>query len=148
MLDHTEREDVGSIPDMRAQRATLVEVARLAGVSRSTASRVLSGHESVSPDARDRVRKAAETLGYRVNRTARGLRTRRTMLVGLVLNNLVNATFHVVAEVLQRRLAEHGYRVILCITGADVATEADYLDTIAEQEADGLVIIGTGHNTS
>lgn len=148
MLDRMASESTGSIPDRRPQRATLVEVAALAGVSRSTASRVLSGHEAVSPDARDRVKKAAATLGYRVNRAARGLRTRRTMLVGLVLNNLVNATFHVVAEVLQRHLAQHGYRVILCVTGADVATEADYLDTIAEQEADGIVIIGTGHNTA
>jgi LacI family transcriptional regulator len=68
------------------------------------------------------------------------------MLVGLVLNNLLNATFHVVAEVLQQRLGEQGYRVILCVTGADVDLERQYIDMLGDQQVDGVVIIGTGRN--
>lgn len=126
---------------------TLIAVAAAAGVSRSTASRVLSGSKAVSPEAKVKVSAAAERLGYRTNRAARSLRTKRTRLVGLVMNNLVNATFHVIAEVLQRRLSERGYQVLLCVTNADPQTEARYISTLAEHQVDGLVILGTGQNT-
>ena len=129
----------GSVP-------TLLAVAAAAGVSRSTASRVLSGSAAVSPEASAKVNAAAEKLGYRTNRAARSLRTRRTRLVGLVMNNLVNATFHVIAEALQRRLSERGYQVLLCVTGANPAVEARYLTTLAEQQVDAVVILGTGQN--
>jgi LacI family transcriptional regulator len=127
---------------------TLLDVARAAGVSRSTASRALSGSVAISPDARSRVEAAAAKLGYLPNRAAQSLRTRRTMLVGLVLNNLVNASFHVVAEVLQQRLDDRGYRMILCVTAADEDREARYLEMLAEQQADGVVLIGTGRNVT
>lgn len=135
---------MASIP---GRRATLVDVAALAGVSRSTASRVLSGVGAVSPATELRVRTAASQVGYRVNGAARTLRTSRTMLTGLVLNNLFNATFQVVVEIVQRRLAEHGYRTVLCVTGGDHEQEAGYLDTLAEQGVDGIVIIGSGTNS-
>ncbi len=129
------------------RRPTLRDVAQTAGVSRSTASRVLSGHHAVSSEAAQRVRTAASEVGYLPNSTARTLRTNRTMLTGLILNNLVNATFHVVAEIVQRRLGQAGYRMILCVTGGDPEEEAGYLQTLAEQGVDGIVIVGSGENS-
>lgn len=137
-------ESVGTI----SRTVTLLDVAQEAGVSRSTASRVLSGATSISADARDRVEAAAAKLGYRPNRAAQSLRTRRTRLVGLVLNNLVNASFHAIAEVLQQRLDDRGYQVILCVTGADEDREARYLEMLAEHQVDGVVVIGTGRNVA
>ncbi|MEM9033359.1 MAG: LacI family DNA-binding transcriptional regulator [Actinomycetota bacterium] len=64
---------------------TLAQVAELSGVSRSTASRVLNGDERVSDDARDRVLRAADSIGYRPNRAARSLASGRSSIVGLVL---------------------------------------------------------------
>lgn len=132
-----------SIP---SKRPTLLDVAAAAGVSRSTASRVLSGHGAVAPETDARVRAAATEVGYLLNSAARTLRTSRTMLTGLVLNNLVNATFHVVAEVVQHLLAQAGYRMILCVTGGDPHDEAAYLQTLAEQGVDGIIIVGSGAN--
>ncbi|MBZ2195473.1 LacI family DNA-binding transcriptional regulator [Occultella gossypii] len=134
---------MASIP---IRRATLVDVAAAAGVSRSTASRVLSGEGAVSAETEARVRAAAAEVGYLLNSAARTLRTSRTMLTGLVLNNLVNATFHVVAEIVQQRLALAGYRMILCVTGGQAAEEADYLQTLAEQGVDGIIVAGSGAN--
>lgn len=125
---------------------TLVDVAHAAGVSKSTASRVLAGSERISDDAKERVMSAAARLGYRPNHAARSLRTKRTMLVGLVLNNLVNASFHVLTEVLQQRLDDHGYRVILCVIGSDADREARYLEMLAEHDVDGIVLAGTARN--
>lgn len=127
---------------------TLDQVAEAAGVSKSTASRVLSGSSRVSAQTRRAVQSAAERLGYRPNRIASGLRTRRSNLVGLVMTNLVNASFHLIAEVLQQRLDERGYQVLLCVTNSDPVRERRYLDMLLDHRVDGLIIVGTGDNTA
>jgi LacI family transcriptional regulator len=127
--------------------ATLSSVAAHAGVSTSTASRALSGHPSVLPSTRARVEAAAAALGYQPNRTASALRTRRTGLVGLVVNNLRTSTFHTIAETLQAWAAQHGYQVLVCTTGGDPEREAAFLQTVRAHHFDGLVVAGSGANT-
>ncbi|MET7573204.1 LacI family DNA-binding transcriptional regulator [Streptomyces sp. NPDC005492] len=126
---------------------TLDEVAEAAGVSKSTASRVLSGSDRVSDRTQRAVMAAAERLGYRPNRIASGLRTRRSNLIGLVITNLVNASFHTITGIVQRRLDELGYQVLLCITDSDPARERRYLEMLLDHRVDGLIIVGTGENT-
>ncbi|MCO7220592.1 LacI family DNA-binding transcriptional regulator [Klenkia sp. PcliD-1-E] len=125
---------------------TLTSVAQLAGVSVSTASRALTGHPSVQPATRDRVVAAVADLRYRPNRMAAALRTRRTGLVGLVVNNLWNATFGTVAETLQSWGADAGWQVVVCTTGGDAAREAAFLDTALDHGFDGVVVAGSGAN--
>ncbi|GAA4535843.1 LacI family DNA-binding transcriptional regulator [Nonomuraea ferruginea] len=127
-------------------RIGLKEVAAEAGVSRSTASRALSGSPLISAETRAAVEEAAARLNYRPNRLAGALRTRQSHLVGLVLNNLINASFHTIAEVVQRRAAAEGYQVMLGITDADPAREKAFLLTLAAHGVDGIVMIGTGKN--
>lgn len=125
---------------------TLIDVAHAAGVSRSTASRALSGSTSISPQTRAAVQEAARKLQYRPNRAAGTLRSRRSHLIGLVMENLHNASFRTVAEVVQKRASDKGFQVILCITGADVAREREVLEMMAEHGVDGTVVIGSGRN--
>ena len=127
--------------------ATLNSVAAAAGVSTSTASRALSGHPAVLPSTRARVEAAAEALQYQPNRMASALRTRRTGLLGLVVNNLRTATFHTIAEELQSWAAEHDYQVLVCTTGGDPAREASFLQTVRQHHFDGVVVAGSGANT-
>ncbi|HEY5836990.1 LacI family DNA-binding transcriptional regulator [Streptomyces sp.] len=127
---------------------TLDQVADAAGVSKSTASRVLSGSHRVSATTQRAVMAAAERLGYRPNRIASGLRTQRSNLVGLVVTNLVNASFHTITGVVQQRLDELGYQVLLCITDADPARERRYLEMLLDHRVAGLIIVGTGRNTA
>jgi LacI family transcriptional regulator len=127
--------------------ATLNSVAAAAGVSTSTASRALSGHPSVLPDTRARVEAAAAALSYQPNRTASALRTRRTGLVGLVVNSLRTATFHTIAETLQAWAADSGYQVLVCTTGGDSEREAAFLRTVRAHHFDGVVVAGSGANT-
>jgi LacI family transcriptional regulator len=126
--------------------ATLSSVAAAAGVSTSTASRALSGHPSVLPATRARVEAAAAALSYLPNRTASALRTRRTGLLGLVVDNARTATFHTIAETLQSWAAEHGYQVLVCTTGGDAGREAAFLQTVRAHHFDGVVIAGSGAN--
>ena len=126
--------------------ATLSSVAAAAGVSTSTASRALSGHPSVLPATRARVEAAAATLRYEPDRTASALRTRRTGLIGLVVDNVRTATFHTIAETLQNWAAQHDYQVLVCTTGGDADREAAFLQTVRAHHFDGVVIAGSGAN--
>lgn len=127
---------------------TLKDVAEAADVSMSTASRALGGSPLISAETRALVDAAAERLGYRPNRAASALRSKRSHLIGLVLNNLVNASFHTIAEVVQRRLALDGYQLILGTTDADPAAEKRLLETLGDHGVDGVILIGTGQNAA
>jgi len=121
----------------------LRDVARRSGVSVSTASRALRGSERVSAATQAKVRAAAEALGYRPNASARVLRTARSEFIGLVVTNLVNTSFHTIAEVVQRELARHGYQLMLTVTAGDPAAERAALRTLAEHTAAGVIVVGS-----
>ncbi|MBB2912060.1 LacI family transcriptional regulator [Streptosporangium becharense] len=126
--------------------ATLRDVAAAAGVSVSTASRALSGSPEISEGTRRRVSRAARSMGYRRNLAAASLRTRRSGLVGLVLGDLGDTTFHTVVEAVQRHLRASGYQALLCVTDADAAVEADCLRLLRDHRVDSVLIAGTGEN--
>ena len=126
--------------------ATLSSVAAHAQVSTSTASRALSGHPSVLPATRERVLAAAAELHYQPNRMASALRTNRSGLIGLVVNNLRINTFHTIAETLQGWAGPQGYQVLVCTTGGDPAREAAFLQTARMHHLDGVVVAGSGAN--
>ncbi|MDR5699042.1 LacI family DNA-binding transcriptional regulator [Agromyces aerolatus] len=128
--------------------ATLRMVAEAASVSLSTASRALQGSPRISPATRKRVRSVAADLGYRPNHAARALRSRRSRLVGLVLNNLVNVSFHTIAEVVQRKLSAEGYQLIISITDGDPRVEKELLMTLVDHGVDGVIVIGSGLNAA
>lgn len=126
----------------------LRRVAEQSGVSVSTASRALSGAPRVSPATRRRVQAAADALGYRPNATARALRTSRSQLVGLVVTNLMNASFRTIAEVVQQRLADHQLQMVLCLTGGDAEQERAALRTLADHNATGVILVGSDNEAT
>ncbi len=121
----------------------LREVARLSGVSVSTASRALSGSPLVSATTREMVENVADSIAYRPNASARALRTGGSRLVGLVITNLVNTSFRVIAESLQQQLSGAGHHLVLCITGGDAEQERAALRTLMELDASGVVAVGS-----
>jgi LacI family transcriptional regulator len=125
---------------------TLKDVAQAARVSVSTASRALTGSELASDATQQRLTRIARELGYRPNPIARGLKTGRSRLVGLLVHNLTNASFQVTAEVVQARLKDLGYQMLLCIGGDDPQQESDTLTTLADHRIDGLIVVPTGKN--
>ncbi|MFT4042369.1 MAG: LacI family DNA-binding transcriptional regulator [Gordonia sp. (in: high G+C Gram-positive bacteria)] len=127
---------------------TLRTVAEAAGVSISTASRALAGSPRISEATRVKVGQAADRLGYRPNHAATSLRSRHSHLVGLVLNNLMNQSFHTIAEVIQRELAGVGYHLILTITDGDPRTEDNLLLALADHGVDGVILIGSGQTAA
>jgi LacI family transcriptional regulator len=125
---------------------TLKDVAQAARVSISTASRALGGGGLASERTQQRLARIARELGYRPNPIARGLKTGQSRLVGLLIHNLGNASFQVMAEVVQARLRTLGYQMLLCIAGDDPQQERDTLATLADHRINGLIVVPTGKN--
>lgn len=118
---------------------TSVEVARLAGVSQSTVSRVFSAPASVSHETALRVQEAARTLGYKPNALASGLSTRRTNMIGLVMAEISSPFYPYVLEKFTQQLHDLGKQVLLFSTapGKDVD---DVLPDVLRYKVDGLII--------
>jgi LacI family transcriptional regulator len=119
--------------------ATIRDVAEQVGISAATVSRALSGHPHVDEALRTRIVRAARELGYRPNALARALRVQSTRTVGLIIPDIRNDFYAASATVLQGALEERGFRLILCISGSDPASDRSYLRTLVEHRVDGIV---------
>lgn len=126
---------------------TIEDVAAAAGVSRSTASRALSGHPSVRPQTRERVQAAALRLGYQVDPVARALRAGSSGLLALVLTNLLNSSIQVIARTVQAIGHDNGYEVLIATTENDAERELEIVQRLNAHRIDGVLVMGLGPNT-
>jgi LacI family transcriptional regulator, repressor for deo operon, udp, cdd, tsx, nupC, and nupG len=117
----------------------LTEVARKAGVSEATVSRVLNGREGVSESTRTAVLTALDVLGYERPTKLRGERAR---LVGLVLPELQNPIFPALAEVVTGALAQRGFTPALCARTIGGISEADYVEMLLDHQVSGVIFAG------
>ncbi|MFB6230798.1 MAG: LacI family DNA-binding transcriptional regulator [Salinibacter sp.] len=122
--------------------ATLKDVARKAGVSISTVSRVFNDPEKVRPDTRQRVRKASEALNYKPSRVARRLRvqTGETNLIGLIIPDIQNPFFAEVARGVEDVARDHNYAVIFSNSDEDPENQKVALDTLQTEDVDGVIV--------
>ncbi|MFJ2520175.1 LacI family DNA-binding transcriptional regulator [Cellulosimicrobium cellulans] len=131
------------------QRATLADVARLAGVSAKTVSRVYDGSTNVSPDTRRRIEEAAARLSFRPNLLARDLRHGGvSSAVGFVLGDLTNPFYFQVAAGMERELAQHGLTMVLTATEDDPAEEERVAGTLLAQRVRALVLVPIAQDQS
>ncbi len=121
--------------------ATIVDVAKEAGVSLSTASRVLNNRNHVRPDKRERVLRAMKRLGYTANEHARSLRGGRSHTVGLVLRDIGTGYAGEIVRGIDLELADHQYDLILYTTHRRKTKESVYVASIARGLADGLLLL-------
>lgn len=122
---------------------TLVEVARLAGVSTSAVSRTFTPGASVAEKTRARVLEAARKLGYRPNAIARTLSTRKSRIIAVVVSYLQNQFYPTIIEKLSQSLQAHGYHLLLFISNDAAATDDDIdslLLDILQYQVDGIVL--------
>lgn len=122
--------------------AGIREVARLAGVSTATVSRVL-GNGTVSQALREQVERAIRRTGYRPNLSARRLRSAKSGTIGLIVADLRNPFFTEVGHAVEDAAYRRGLRVILCNTDEDPAREALYLRLMQEERVTGIVFAPT-----
>lgn len=122
---------------------TIKDVARRAGVSTATVSRVLNEHPSIAQDARQKVHDAIEELGYRPNAIARSLRLTSTSTLGLVLSSIGNPFFAELARAVEAEARANGYAVIIGNADELPAQQDHYVNTLLERRVDGLLVVPT-----
>lgn len=126
---------------MRRARATASDVARLAGVSAMTVSRVLTGRGYVAADTARRVRAAVRRLRYRPNPTARLLRARESGLVGITIPSLTSAVHRGIVAGAEEVLSAAGYQLLLGHLASGLRATASFLHSVERQPCDGYVIV-------
>lgn len=119
---------------------TIRDVARLAGVSPMTVSRVINESERVSPTTRRRVEQAIADLGYVPSRLARGLSRRSTGTIALIVPDVANPFFTLIVRGAEDVARRAGLRVILCDTRADLTVEREVIEEMIAHRVDGIVI--------
>ncbi|SHF54217.1 transcriptional regulator, LacI family [Desulforamulus putei DSM 12395] len=126
--------------------ATIKDVAKLAGVSVYTVSRVLNTSGYVEKTTEERVIAAIKQLNYKPSQIARGLVSKKTKTFGLVLPDITNPFFPEVARGAEDEARRHGYNIILCNSDWDIQKEKMYLGILQEKCVDGIILVGSRLN--
>lgn len=125
------------------RRLTIIDVAKVAGVSKSTVSLVLQDSPLVKDDTRKLVKQTMASLGYVYNRAAANLRTANVGLIGLVINDLRNPFFTEFATSAQMAFSEHGYATVIANTDENPALQAQVVGSMIEHGVSAVVISPT-----
>ncbi|WEX07271.1 LacI family DNA-binding transcriptional regulator [Chelativorans sp. AA-79] len=127
--------------DTIARNPTLTDVARAAGVSRSTAARALSGTGYVDSAKRRHIEETAARLGYRGSAIARALRTNRSKTVGILIADITNPIFPRIVRGADEALTAEGITLLLCNTDGAADRQAAFVREMLERKADGLILV-------
>lgn len=126
---------------MGPMKITINEVAKLAGVSKATVSRVMNNSKPVNPEKYERVLRAIEELEFKPNPVAQGLVHKRTGLIGVVIPDITNPFFAELVKGIEEVVREKNYNMILCNTTHNGDKELDYLNMLKEKYVDGIIFM-------
>ena len=121
--------------------STISDVAKLAGVSTMTVSRVVNNSGYVSAATRKRVERAIAEVGYVPNALARQLRSKRTKTIALVVSDISNPFFTTIARGVEDAASARGFAVMFCNTDESEDEEARYLRLLIERQVDGVLLV-------
>jgi LacI family transcriptional regulator len=121
---------------------TIYDVAREANVSMATVSRVVNGNPNVKPVTRKKVLEVIERLGYRPNAVARGLASKKTTTVGVIIPDISNIFFAELARGIEDIATMYKYNIILSNSDQNKDKELHLLNTMLGKQVDGLVFMG------
>jgi LacI family transcriptional regulator len=126
---------------------TIQDVAKLAGVAPITVSRVMNNSGYASEETRARVEAAIIELGYIPNTLARGLRSKRTHTLALVVTDITNPFFTLIARGVEDRASHSGYTVIYCNTDESEVKEEKYINILLQKQVDGVLLVPARSNS-
>lgn len=126
---------------MSSSRPTILDVAAKSGMSKSLVSLALSGSPKVSDDSKKKILKAAKDLGYRPNAAARSLAARRSKTLGVLILDLHNPVSAEIVDAVQAEIRQYGYSSLLVTGGDDPFLEKAEIDTLLQQQIEGLILI-------
>ncbi len=121
---------------------TIYDVAREANVSMATVSRVVNGNPNVKPTTRKKVLEAIEKLGYRPNAVARGLASKKTTTVGVIIPDISSMFFAELARGIEDIATMYKYNIILSNSDQNLNKELHLINTMLGKQVDGIVFMG------
>lgn len=121
--------------------AGIREVARLAGVSPATVSRVMNGTAHVEEEKRRRVQKVIEETGFKPNEVARALFKRSSRVIGVIVPDIVNPFFNEMAKAIEGEAYRQGYRMMLCCSENRAEKERESIRILVQMNADGIILM-------
>lgn len=124
--------------------ATIKDVARAAGVSISTVSRVINKKGGVSAELDERINTAIRELKYKPNTVARALKAKSTKSIGLIIPSIENPVFPPLVKIIEDAAKKYGFSIILCNSDGILDEEAKYLDLLLEKQVDGIILNAIG----
>jgi LacI family transcriptional regulator len=124
------------------------EIARAAGVSQSTVSRVINDQPGVKPETREHVLRTIRELGFIVDAAARTLLTGRSHLLGLIVSDITNAFYAEFTQAAARKALAQGYNVILGNTEERPDRQASYLELLMQHRVDGVIMASSVGGTA
>lgn len=127
---------------------TIQDVAKLAGVAPITVSRVINNSGYASEETRTRVEAAITKLGYIPNTLARGLRSKRTHTLALVMTDITNPFFTLIARGVEDVANRSGYTVIYCNTDESESKEEKYINILLQKQVDGVLLVPACSNSA
>lgn len=120
---------------------TVYDIARKAGVSRTTVLRALSDRPDVSEETKARIKKIAAEMKYRPNYIARSLTLGRSNLVGVIANPSLYYSFNSIIEGIESSLRDNGYSMLLYISGRGSAGEESFVEQMMRNRVDGVIAV-------
>ncbi|MBW8685335.1 LacI family DNA-binding transcriptional regulator [Chitinophaga rhizophila] len=126
---------------------TIVDIAEELKLSISTVSRALNNHPNISAKTKEKVKKMANKLGYRPNAMAAGLRNSRSRTIGLVVPRISMFFPATISTVIQNKLHEHGYHVLICQSNDSLEQEIALAETLYSTRIDALAVSSTLYTT-
>ena len=139
-------ENTRPTPRKANQATTIKDVAKLAGVSVATVSRVLSDHSYVRDEVRWRVQKAIAELSYRPNRVARSLRAQRSKFIGLIISDIENPFYTALVRAVEDVAYARQYSLLLCNSDEDPEKERVYIEFMRDEQVAGVITSPTAEN--
>lgn len=124
------------------------DVAREAGVSISTVSRVINESKAVSDELRKKVEDAIDTLGYRTSSVAQSLKNSKTNKIAVIVTSVSRTFFTSVIDGINEAAAEYGYAVLIAETHDDLDTEMELVDSFVSQWVDGIILASSAYDGS
>lgn len=124
------------------ETVTIYDVAREAGVSMATVSRVVNGNKNVKENTRKKVLEVIERLDYRPNAVARGLASKKTTTVGVVIPNIANAYFATLAKGIDDIAEMYKYNIIIANSDENDDKEVNVVNTLFSKQVDGIIFMG------
>ncbi len=122
---------------------TIKDIAEVAGVAHTTVSRALRGHPRISTDTIERIQRIADELGYVPNTAARGLKTRRSRVLGVIARRIDDPFFSGVLQGIEEVLHEAGYSLFLAASHRDAEREREIMQVMGERRVEGLIVSST-----